>query len=346
MFKTKNFIYVLLSFATLGILSSCEKDDDDDYVGNWVYLTGFDGNTRYDAVSFVIGDLAYVGTGYNDEDGGEKRYADFWAYNAESDSWTQVASLGNDTAEFPRNAAVAFAIDTKGYVGTGYDGETPLKDFWEFDPDANNWTQKEDFPGSARHSAVAFAINNKGYIGTGYDDEYSLKDFYEYDPSSDTWTKILSLSGNKRRDAVAFVIGDTAYVGTGINNSEYIDDFWKYYPGTGVWKEIRKISDNSDLDYDDDYDIVRKSAVAFSLGNYGYIATGGQGSAGTDCWQYNAIEDIWEEKYEFEGTKRLDAVGFAIGSRGYVATGRNSSNPFNDLWGFDPWDEQNDDDND
>ncbi len=340
MFTTRNVIYFMLSFATISILTSCDEDDDD-LVGNWVALTSFDGSTRYDAVSFVIGDVAYVGTGYN----GEKRYADFFAYDVDDNSWSQVASLGNDTAEFARNAAVAFATDTKGYVGTGYDGDNPLNDFWEFDPDANTWTQKVDFPGAARHSAVSFSINNKGYIGTGNNGDYNLKDFYEYDPSTETWTKIRSLSGNKRRDAVAFVIGDTAYVGTGIHNSVYIDDFYMYTPSTGEWVKLRAISDDTNYDFDDDYEIVRRSAVAFSLGNYGYVVTGGKGSAGNDCWQYDPKEDLWEEKYNFEGSGRLDAVGFAIGSRGYVATGRSSTIPFNDCWGFDPWEEQNDDDN-
>ena len=41
------------------------------------------------------------------------------------------------------------------------------KDFWEYDPVANTWTQKADFGGAARDSAVGFSIGSKGYIGTG-----------------------------------------------------------------------------------------------------------------------------------------------------------------------------------
>ena len=44
-----------------------------------------------------------------------------------------------------------------------------MKDFWEYDPAANTWTQKADFVGVARISAVGFSIGSKGYIGTGYD---------------------------------------------------------------------------------------------------------------------------------------------------------------------------------
>ena len=42
------------------------------------------------------------------------------------------------------------------------------KDFWEYDPAANTWTQKADFGGTARDGAVGFSIGSKGYIGTGY----------------------------------------------------------------------------------------------------------------------------------------------------------------------------------
>ena len=56
------------------------------------------------------------------------------------------------------------------------------KDFWEYDPSTNTWTQKLDFGGTARHGAVGFAIGNKGYIGTGYNGTSGTKDFWEYNP--------------------------------------------------------------------------------------------------------------------------------------------------------------------
>ena len=74
-----------------------------------------------------------------------------------------------------------FSAAGKGYVGTGYDGEQRINDFWQYDPGTNTWAQKADFGGSARYGAVAFSINDIGYVGTGYDGNY-LKDFWAYDP--------------------------------------------------------------------------------------------------------------------------------------------------------------------
>jgi hypothetical protein len=44
---------------------------------------------------------------------------------------------------------VGFSIGNKGYLGTGLDHDYPSykKDFWEYDPVANAWTQKADFGG-------------------------------------------------------------------------------------------------------------------------------------------------------------------------------------------------------
>src|SRR4030042_1121939 len=59
-------------------------------------------------------------------------------------NWIELS----DFEGVPRSDAVAFAIGTKGYVGTGYNAEDErLKDFWEYDPDQNTWNQNADFPG-------------------------------------------------------------------------------------------------------------------------------------------------------------------------------------------------------
>ena len=73
------------------------------------------------------------------------------------------------------------------------------KDFWEYDPATNTWTQKADFGGTARYVAVGFSIGSKGYIGTGDDDlNQFLKDFWEYDPATNTWTQKADFGGTAR----------------------------------------------------------------------------------------------------------------------------------------------------
>ncbi len=216
----------------------------------------------------------------------------FGSTDPQLNQWTQKANFPGS----PRNGAVGFGTDTKGYIGTGYDGTNKLKDFYEYDPVTNTWDTIANFAGTARYGAVAFSIDNQGFVGTG-DDGNFLKDFWEYDPSTKQWTQIISLEGGKRRDAVAFVVNGKAYVCTGIDNGSYEDDMWEYDPIANDWSQKRYISNRSDDDYDDDYSaIVGTNKVAFSLNGKGYVATGGKGTVGTSVWEYNPDSDLWVAK--------------------------------------------------
>ncbi len=312
-------------------LSSCKKSSSssDDYVGNWFRSYDFEGVARTEAVNFVIGTNAYVGTGYKKDD---ERLSDFWAFDQTTATWYQKADMPTKG----RNSAVAFSIGNKGYVGTGYDGLGYMKDFWEYDADNNTWNRKADFGGSARYGAVAFALNGKGYITTGYDDNF-LKDLWEYDPATNQWVQKASLAGTKRKDATAFVIGNTAYVCTGLNNGAYPDDIWAYDANTNVWTQKRRLINVSDDDYDDNYNIIRSNACTFVIDGLAYITNGEHnGNTGT-TWMYEPNSDVWTQKTSFESTTRIGAIGFSLNNRGYVTTGNNSSSNFDDMWEFAPY---------
>ena len=337
--KHSAYLTQVLFILTIVIsLLACNKEEEEEeLVGNWVKLSAYEGVARSNAVGFLIGNKAYVGTGYD----GSDRLNDFWEYDAEKNTWVPKA----DFPGTPRNGAVAFGIGTKGYVGTGYDGMNYLNDFWEYNSETDEWTRKADFVGSPRYGAVGFSIDDKGYIGTGFDGNY-LKDFYEYDPANDTWTRKTSVEGNKRQSAAAFVINGKGYICTGIDNGSYVDDFLEYDPSTDKWTKKRSISDKiSDESFDDDYTtIMGINKASFVVNGKGYLVAGGFNSVSQDVWEYDPITDLWEEKTSLEGSYRTSAVGFSIGNRGYITTGRGSSYYFDDLWAFDPDDEYNEDD--
>ena len=331
----------LFSLATLlGIIGSISCDsgeDDDDFLGNWVEMSDFEGFRRSNAVSFVIGDVAYVGTGFNGDE--DEYYQDFWRYNVNQNFWQRVDSLPG----VGRSAAVAFSIGDFGYTGLGFDGDDELRDFYRYDPTADEWTQIADFGGTARRNAVAFALNGKGYVGTG-DDGNTLKDFWEYDPAEDAWTQIPSLGGSKRENSIAFVIGDFAYVGTGSDNGALELDFWRFDPGlltdSNGFPWIRM----TDLDEEDDYEIIRENATAFTMNGLGYVVTGIRGSITNTVWEYDPITDFWTEKTSLEGAARRDAVSFSVNNRGFITTGRTGSSYFDDIWEFEPFEEEDEDD--
>lgn len=272
-----------------------------------------------------------------------------------------------------RIKAVGFAINDKGYIGTGQTATNFFKDFWEYDP-CDLWIRKADFGGTARTGAVGFSIGDKGYIGTGDDGIGTYeKDFWEYDPTTDSWTRKADFPGAGRRFAFAFSLGNKGYIGTGESNSGLLTNFWAYDPTTDTWAQIsslpaagRKYAGGFTLngkayvgcgtpgpmrdfwEYDPasdtwtrktDYPGVGPEATtSFTLGNYGYMGLGDDFvNFGKDMWQYNASTDTWLRMVDFGGTSREVSVGFSLCGKGYFGTGgQGVSLLFRDFWEFTP----------
>lgn len=311
---------------------SCNSTSSSTVLGNWVTKSSLDGVVRSEAVSFVVNDTAYLGTGYD----GNVRLNDMWVYHAVSGapgSWEQKA----DFPGTPRSSGIAFGVGNYGYIGTGFDGVNKLKDMWQFDPVADTFIQKNDFGGTPRYDAVAFGILTKGYIATGFDGNY-LKDFWQYDPATDSWVQIYGFGGEKRLGAVAFVYNNKGYIVTGINNGVEENDFWSFDPSNNSFTALRDISNVSTETYDDNYtNIVRDNAAAFIVGDKAYISTGeSNGSLMTATWEYDFAKDVWTSKTAYEGAARQGAIGFGVSQGGYLGLGRSSTYAYDDLRQFFP----------
>jgi N-acetylneuraminic acid mutarotase len=338
--RNMNFkAFLTISICSLLMLAfqSCNEGDDEDDLGNWIQSSYFEGQPRSGAVVFTIDNKAYVGLGYD----GDDYFTDFYAYDPDGELW-------NDVAPFPgqsRERAVAFAINGKGYVGLGYNRDLDveeMKDFWEYDPQTNTWTQIADFLGTARYNAVGFAINNLGYVGTGYDGDFYRSDFFSYDPQSNSWNEIANFPGGKREDALAVVYDGKAYFCTGRNNGSYDADIWTFSPSeTKSWTEI---TPDDEEDYYDDFTaaVRRYNATGFVMNDKIYIATGITSSATTSVYEFNPISGVWDTKTSFEGSDRYLAVAFTLNNRSFVGLGQNSSRRWDDVWEFFP-DEEYDD---
>ncbi len=333
--------FVFLALVLITISSSCSNDEsDDDTIGNWTDGIPFKGYERSGAILFTIGEVAYVGLGYD----GDDYLDDIYAYNHELGYWQEIAA-------FPgvlRESAVAFSIGDKGYVGLGYNRDADieeLSDFWEYNSTTNTWTRLNDFAGGARYNAISFAINGDGFVGTGYDGGNTLGDFWKYNPVEDSWTEIQSFPGRKREEALAFVVGGRAYVCTGRNNGVYNSDFVRFDPTTLTWTDIEP---DDDADYYDAFEaaVRRHSAVSFVLNDRVFITTGISSSGSTDnrVYEYYPATQEWVERTSFEGTGRSQAIGFVSQGHAFVGTGTSGSRRFDDVWEFKP-DEEYDEEN-
>jgi len=337
---------ILPSFLfVICILFSCQKSTVPyTQSGDWADVGLFPGPARSEAVSFVINNVPYMGTGW---DGLLTRFNDLWKYDPTLNVWAQVASMPAGTG---RSSAVGFSANGKGYVGTGYDGANYLNDFYAYDPVSNSWAQIAQFAGSQRYEAVAFGIGNYGYVGTGYDGANALKDIYRYDPALDLWTDV-GFTGNKRYSAVTFVYNNKGYLVTGVNNAVLQADFWVFDPAsdTSKWTQLRHINNYSSDNYDDGYTtIARYNGAAFVIDNYAYISTGQSGDITATTWLYDFAQDLWSEKTPFEGSSTTGAVGFSVtgipGGGGFIATGRSANGQAaasEYVWQFFPYNTQN-----
>ncbi len=87
----------------------------------------------------------------------------------------------------------------------------------------------------------------------------------------------------------------------------------------------------------------RERAVAFSIGDYGYVGCGVDTAEIThnDLWEYNPELDVWTQKASMPALARRNAIGFAIEGKGYVGTGvdlddGDLAQKLKDFWEYDP----------
>jgi N-acetylneuraminic acid mutarotase len=241
-------------------------------------------------------------------------------------NWVQRSAFDG----IPRSNAVSFTINDLGYMGTGYDGDDYLKDFWQYNIDGDYWVQKADFPGTARSSASGFAVDNKGYIGIGYDGDNELSDFWEYDPDTNLWEQKADFGGGVRRAAIGFGVNGHGYIGTGYDGDYDMKDFWKYDPSTDEWTQLFGFGGNK-----------RKDGTSFIINDMVYIGTGvANGIYQVDFWKFDPSTEEWSRLQDLDedddySIARSNAVGFSLNGLGYITTGYLVGS-ISSIWEYDP----------
>ncbi len=291
----------------------------------WIDKASIGGTAKTGYTSFVIGAKIYIATGAITSSGVAVGTKELWEYDPVFDAWTRKA-------DFPGTAryyAFGFSIGSKGYIGTGRDGNTSLSsDFWEYNPATNTWSQKADFPGGQRMSAFGITINNRGYAGGGVSNgtggslfgSYN-NDLYEYIPTSNTWVQKASFGSSGRMYITSFVINTKGYVGLGAlesgsscSNCSRTNDFYEYSSDLNTWKKIANYPDSTG------------DAFGFSIGTSGFVGGGSTKSGSTkNFYEYIPSLNKWRIRastiYE-----RSQAIGANNTSNGYMMGGYNIAN--------------------
>ncbi len=264
---------------------------------------------RYSGCGFVINNFSYVGTGY---DSNSVALDDWWQYNPVTDSWTQVADIPlgrasaysfsingkgyvglgvnvvplsdlneydpvtnswSQKAPFPGTAryeGASFAIGNVGYIccGTRVNNNGPYtSQLYAYDVISNSWSVKQAYPGGVNCGTRGEAINGFGYVlsgnGTPVTFSYS-SELWRYSPATNLWNPMADLPSVGRFCSSVFVLNNELIVGNGSHWPGCREDFYAFDPVTNTWDTIASMPLNE----------ARWGAVAFSIGQNGYVASG------------------------------------------------------------------------
>ena len=282
----------------------------------WTKLNDVGMGKRERATGFSIGGRGYLCGGV---DTAEVIHKDLWAYNPQSDSWTQKADLPGPA----RRDAISFVVDNFAYVGSGMDSisgpsGTTLKDFWRYEPSTNTWAAIADFPGAGGEGiyfATGFSVGGKGYLcGGKMGSTLYSSQLWEYKPSNNQWLQRANFPGGVRYQMLSFVVGSKAYVGMGTDQNIFKKDVYCYDPGANNWQAIAPFPGYE-----------RGSASAFTLEQRGFVCLGNNGGLLADLIEYNPKTDSWTLRAVYGGSERKSAVSFVIDNKAYVGTGNGYS---------------------
>lgn len=153
-------------------------------------------------------------------------------------------------------------------------------------------------------------------------------------PPDNSWT-LRNYIGfpTARGNCFTFNIGTKAYIGSGYEptTGKRLTEFYEYDSATGQLKRLADFPGEA-----------RTNAVAFALGDNGYVCAGyGSTIEKNDLWQYDPAKNSWTQKTSLSGEARFGAMAFSINNKGYIGGGSSSIKNgvityFKDFWEYDP----------
>ncbi len=229
--------------GALGPLNGFETNETWEYdpVNNsWLQRASIPTAREY-ATGFAINGKGYIAMGHTIPT--DTYLNDVLEYDPVANTWITKSSLTAPGQNLARAKPISFVINNKAYIGTGHriniDDIAFFKDLWEYEPVANSWIQKADFPPGERTGSLGFASSTTGYVGTGLHhfngQSQLMKDFWKYRPLTNTWTQLPDFPGSARNHASGFFVGNKSYIGLGYSSDNYFtNDFYKYNPATSI----------------------------------------------------------------------------------------------------------------
>lgn len=211
-----------------------------------------------------------------------------------SNSWKTCANIPNGGLD----PCGAF-LKNKVYRFGGYHDSKYLLTTYEYDIQADTWSQKADMK-STGSSAAATEYNGKAYVVGGYGFDGRISYQQVYDPDTNTWT---SLAGRANHDGLYATIGNKLYsIGTHTTTSTNL--LYEYDPGTNTWTSKTPLPDAA----------VRHTGDVINGKLYVIYSTYPK----TKLMEYDPVLNSWTEKATPPLTSGLAMVGTAVEFNGLL----------------------------
>ena len=255
-----------------------------------------------------------------------------WEYDPAASQWTQL-----------QNSLAAFSLSS--YVDVFTNGNSVYflnpfsKSLKEYNVSTNTWTDRANFPGTAKESVTSCNTASKGYVMNGTNNSTPNKENWEYDFAGNTWTQKANTPGLARYNSAAYAVGDNIYFGTGISFFIIInpvtheiskvpvinDDWWEYNTIQNTWTQKADFAGGP-----------RQDTRGFSFGAKVYLGLGSSGyftNLQSDLWSYTPSTDSWTQKASYPPGNPYPPFNTmtSAGSRGYSITGKIQS-----FWKYTP----------
>ncbi len=159
-------------YVGLGNVNTGDTDDFWAYdieTNSWSQKADFIGGERHHPYHFTLGESVYVGLGHNHQMHDVKK--DWFRYDAQSDTWTQLDDLpaeGRVAGTQLHHEGYGYALSGQGEDLTGgFHHPMESGEFWKYDPQTDTWEELTPHPGKSRFAPASFIIDDYAYIISG-----------------------------------------------------------------------------------------------------------------------------------------------------------------------------------
>ncbi len=287
---------------------------------NWSNLQDFPASGRDDGCSFVIDDIAYCGTG---RDVQFDMTHDFYAFNFNTELWTEVASIPFGVR---RQYATAETYNSEGYVFGGYNDQGEfLKDLWRYNPVQNSWFYLGQAPFEGRSGMESFVIDDELFIvGGRTENSAASNEVWAYNFITSTWSAKNDLPNEGIWRGFSAVYNGVGIIGMGSDSTNTRrGEIYFYDPSIDFWIEMTAL-ETAPLNY--------PSVSQIDDRVYVY---GGEDTTGTllNDFRYLDLTNMnWNTLNSFPQDARRGCMAFASSTDFFIATGLTTTERLDETW--------------